>query len=452
VDALEKLGEKPINLKVKVISEIPIKCGLNSSGAFAAAFSTAFYLLKGEISQADIQEWRALVRNNNIQSLKDDENFMKVFKLAYLIDKEIQGNTSGIGPFASLIGSPEGKPFMYFRYVPVLNYKYFTSVDTKRIENNIDIFDKFYAFYVKKSIKDSKPTSTSPGSFLILVYSGIQSETSEAFSAYNDKLASFNTTIIQLSSKLRNNLDGTSNQIQLDINNEFYLVSPLRTYLVLEDDDTTRNYLDSRFMGILGGYALAGIGEFEKDPTSPEVFALMGQYHDLLKTLELSSQKIDKLKRIIDSKSEEYLEEHPEKRERGEAGVGVKLTGSGGGGDLIIWGKGNSNYYSKYIKAAICKRGKNKTLNAIHFDSIAHLKLFPNSPWAEGVTVIKIGGITVIKLTEEDKENKTTIQNKEKNISKNRKDANIEEKEQITGEKEDNDTEYFKGFEKQEKE
>jgi len=93
-----------------VLMQVPPRCGLNSSGAFSAGVSVILGMLKSYISEEKVNVWQ---KTPDLSDLKKDKEFNKIFEIAWEIDHTIQNGSSGIGPFASLIGVRD-EPIVYF--------------------------------------------------------------------------------------------------------------------------------------------------------------------------------------------------------------------------------------------------------------------------------------------------------------------------------------------------
>ena len=102
--------------KLKIWFQIPPKCGLNSSGAIAAALAGLLQILESEEDKREIlikkiNNWG----NKSIEELKRDATFKAVFHKAWILDDCSHNfSSSGTGPFSSLVGSPNGDLLLYF--------------------------------------------------------------------------------------------------------------------------------------------------------------------------------------------------------------------------------------------------------------------------------------------------------------------------------------------------
>ena len=95
---------------ISVVSEIPPDCGLNSSGALSAALSTAICLSNKYINSETLNMWS---KKEKMKDYQNDPHFMNVFRLAWGFDTILQQQSSGCGPYSSLVGSPSTEPLVY---------------------------------------------------------------------------------------------------------------------------------------------------------------------------------------------------------------------------------------------------------------------------------------------------------------------------------------------------
>jgi len=76
--------------------------GLNSSGAMAAAFACAIYILGGKLAVDEAAEWQSQATGILLQN----KTFNQVFRLAWKLDAAISGGySSGAAVLASMIGA-----------------------------------------------------------------------------------------------------------------------------------------------------------------------------------------------------------------------------------------------------------------------------------------------------------------------------------------------------------
>jgi mevalonate kinase len=102
--------------KIKIWFQVPPKCGLNSSGAISTALAGLLQILECEKAKRGaimkkINTWG----NKPIEELKEDKIFNAIFRKAWILDDCSHNfSSSGMGPFSSLVGSPNGDLILYF--------------------------------------------------------------------------------------------------------------------------------------------------------------------------------------------------------------------------------------------------------------------------------------------------------------------------------------------------
>ncbi|MFH0912311.1 MAG: hypothetical protein V1807_01495 [Patescibacteria group bacterium] len=94
-----KITSKDVGFDIYGISELPISCGLNASGAFSAALATVFFVSLGELTPNEVCGWQKVAPSK----LCLDSKFNKVFRLAWKINSILHGKVySTIRTFAPL--------------------------------------------------------------------------------------------------------------------------------------------------------------------------------------------------------------------------------------------------------------------------------------------------------------------------------------------------------------
>lgn len=106
---LDEVLDDRFGFSIKVRSDIPPSCGLNSSGAFSAALSACANLITNRVSHVGMKTWK----DRSLPSLLRDKEFGRVFRLAIRFEQDIHKYTSGCGPFVSLVGAPDQLPVVY---------------------------------------------------------------------------------------------------------------------------------------------------------------------------------------------------------------------------------------------------------------------------------------------------------------------------------------------------
>jgi len=301
IDQKEQLQELIENLfkeesiepkyNVFIIMQIPPRCGLNSSGAFSAGISVCLGLLKGYLTQEKINSWQS---NKNLSTLKEDKEFRKTFEIAWEIDRAIQGRSSGIGPFVSLIGV-RGEPIIYF------------------LEKNGDKDKKreWFACLLSELHSDIEWLKEAP---IALIYSGKIAFTKEALEKIEDESYKASYPISIFSKQLLSKLPIIDKKLDS-------LATPLKSVLNAAKKrkiEIITEYILDRVYSVLGGFALICISNFS--PNNNYATEMMNVYQSVLSSLGISTNEIDEI-------CKNFQEEN----------IGAKLTGSGGGGDVVVF-------------------------------------------------------------------------------------------------------------------
>lgn len=101
--------------KIKVWLEVIPKCGLNSSGALAASLSSLLYMVENHIGEEQLAIILKDFSSRSVRELKANSTFMRIFKTAWILDDCFHDfQSSGAGPFSSIVGSAQGELLAYF--------------------------------------------------------------------------------------------------------------------------------------------------------------------------------------------------------------------------------------------------------------------------------------------------------------------------------------------------
>ncbi len=298
INKLEKLFEKHdlnAGYDIKAISDFPPECGLNSSGSLASGISVGINILEKRITPFELKNWNNL---KSLRKLKKNKCFNKIFKLSWEIDEIIQTKSSGIGPFASLVGTKNGEPIIY-----ILG----KDVDIQSIIDN----ENYYAFYLSEL--NNKSQKRFSENIFSLMYSNQKSKTEEALKKM-EKITSRSSDYAR---------EFTDKLMQIDFNPKL-INPPLSHLLELERNECNtklpNEYFNNKINGILGGYSLIAIGNFLSSPMGTKIEQLMNVYQSVLSYSGVSTNNIDAI-------CNRFFENE----------IGAKLTGSGGGGDILLF-------------------------------------------------------------------------------------------------------------------
>jgi mevalonate kinase len=295
------------NYEITIVSDVPPACGLNSSGALSAALSTAIHLLNEKITIKDVDNWQKI---DKLGSLRTNEKFGMVFKLAWEIDNRIQKYendnrngtflwSSGVGPFASLVGSPKGDPIMYIRKKGGDSYfgVYLSDLAVKKFGSENRWNDKFLKY------------------LFAVIYSGNKSMTGQVFG----KQQRITEEIYQPVSEF------VSFVGKFDLDPDM-LSPPLKSVIDGRYNETPESYMDRKAYETLGGYSMIAISDLITDKPR-HIKNMMNIYQIILHGWRLSSREIDEICHEFHKK-----------------GFGAKLTGSGQGGCVVIFSHESSRH------------------------------------------------------------------------------------------------------------
>ena len=299
------------------LMQVPPRCGLDSSGAFSAGVSVILGMLMGYISEEKVWEWQ----NSNLSELKKDEEFNKTFEIAWEIDQTIQKGSSGIGPFISLIGVRD-EPVVYFL-----------------VENEERAKREWFAYLLSELYGEDeiKWLKKAP---IALIYSGETALTRESLDKLRSSSYNASQNILPFSKRLlkRQEIFEKIKEIatplqsvlisEINKNREQYIrtarinIDELIRELGKENRKyNISDYILSRVLSILGGFSLICISNFKTSSDKEYVVKMMNVYQWVLDSLNLSTPKINEICRVFQK----------------ENGIGAKLTGSGCGGDVVVF-------------------------------------------------------------------------------------------------------------------
>jgi len=308
------LKERNFGLIISTISEIPIGCGLNTSGAFAVALATAILLLNKKLSLQDIVNFQ----KTPISQLSQNENFDKVFRLAWKIECILHGDISS--------GTTAFTPFIFGDY-PVVYFseKRGGAFDDlapgcrfpKNIAGQYDVLDKI--FYQGISFNELFKFKTLP-SWPIdfgLIYSGDVRTTATTNIAVEEV-----RDILKDCSFLNQKIFGK--YLENKPYPDFYNIGLEKEWRKLWD-----KYIDALNVAVLE--TLNAFGVILKEGLTTEgikkFFRAINSQHLILKVINLSSPILDYIGDFIQKEV---------KRLKDEYGAGCKLLGSGKKGDILF--------------------------------------------------------------------------------------------------------------------
>lgn len=311
--------------KLKIWFQIPPKCGLNSSGAIAAALAGLLQILESEedrrkILIKKINNWG----NKSIEELKRDATFKAVFHKAWILDDCSHNfSSSGTGPFSSLVGSPNGDLLLYFT-----QKKGFDSVhsinrlskgdaelrpdDFEQVQEKIGKIDWWgKKLPLKHKMKESLG--------MALIYCGSPKDTGNILAdlekRYKVPVKQFETLFSELFPE--KTLKRPTN-----------LARPITDFLkdYPEPPLDTEYYAKSTFndsLGLLSWILVQILDRGNLKELAHHIIAI----NTFLDFYGVFTKELDKLYKAI---------------KKMNPNVGIKLTGAGGGGDLVVLGDRDS--------------------------------------------------------------------------------------------------------------
>lgn len=305
-----KTGSKDF-FRIKIWCEIPPSVGLNSSGAISACLALLLHALENKLGIEQINEIINDWRKKDVFQLKEDKTFNDVFRKAWLFDDYFHNfSSSGAGPFSSLVNSEEEKELLLY----LTDEKgYGTKHPIKRAklsyESHLGVLSRINFCGKRIGLPDKFRRSVST----LILYCGKPKATQEVL-AELDKWHQMNlerarVQVVELLTK--------------DSLEDLIIADPLKEFLHFEEPNIdAERYPRKVFLQGLGLVSwrmlfniLAGeVNSFLKT---------VGDNHRFLEFYGVFSDEMDELRRRVRNINEK---------------VEVKLTGAGGGGDLVVFG------------------------------------------------------------------------------------------------------------------
>lgn len=318
---------------LKIWSEIPPRVGLNSSGAMGACFSVLLGLLEEGLSVDEVKAVLSSWREKKVEELKRDCTFLDMFKRAWMFDDVFHDfSSSGAGPISSLLNTFDGKELIL----------YFSEKKGYGSRHPLQRSGQSYTNHLSK-VREINFCATRIGLHsefkddfgVCAVYSGIRKVGTGGVLRKVSRWHSID--IAQMANMI-------SSLFELEKFEDFQVAEPLFDFLNREgqevDCDKVPREAFSRCLGMVSWRMLLSI--LNGDLAS--FYHLVRDNHALLKYYGVFTTGLRKLKREI----RDNIDEH----------VWIKLTGAGGGGDLIVF----------WEKNAIETIG-NKVGNRLHFST-----------------------------------------------------------------------------------
>jgi len=317
-----KKQKMPECFLIKVWSEIPSRCGLNQSGAALAAIASIMQVLEVQESEREslirkINKWE----KSPIQMLKRDPVFRDVFTKSWVMDSCAHNFFGdGAAPLSSLLGSPNGDLLLHFTERKTFDLDYsdgqlssspsdLQSEEILRIEEKIKTIDWWgKRIPIREDLKDWLA--------IALVYCGIPADTAKIL----PRLEKIHRTPLEDFRSLFSDLFPEVKQ-------------PARLDRPMSD-----------FIGEYNGHK-PGTKSFLKAVFRESLGLLSWEFVDILKQGDVTRllNHVIAIHKFMDFYGvvPEELSKHL-KAVKEESNIGVKLTGAGGGGDLVVFGESDS--------------------------------------------------------------------------------------------------------------
>jgi mevalonate kinase/nucleoside phosphorylase len=299
----------PNGIMAETISDIPTMSGLGSSGAFCAATSLAVHVLVKPEMVNLIERWQ----QQPLKSVISTPEFESVFQLAWDLEKILHGASSGCGPFASLAGSPDSLPLVY-SVLDDRNHKIFARRMSELFENDVEL--------LLNTLWDE--------SGFAIVFSGQERGRSEQ-------------AIIgarEIASKIEHGLHRMKRQIaRAELNGD----APVE-FTQLIDLETAKRKSSADLWDTFGLIFIGSITNLLSGDVM-DLKRMVNLAQSLLSFLMVSTSEIDKFALACNS----------------QYGTACKITGSGKGGDVLLFGEKPS------VKA--CVESLVQEPRALHFAS-----------------------------------------------------------------------------------
>ncbi len=301
-------------LRIHSLSEVPFGSGLSASGAFASALAVALLLANGKLQSAEIAEWSSLRTPLLPQNRAFDKTFRLAWKIATLLH---DGISTGSTAFSALIGSVY--PLVY--YSERRGGLTLTSEDPRvplNVRENYQLLDRlFYGGIKLDELFGWKDQPTWPVD-CYLIYSG-----KRGGGRLTKSVGEIDDTLAEIGAMLDRSFGFTKSEP-----NAF---TPLFYQLFQKEgpEGMRMNYLGTPAVLVL--QVLYGLREiFELGSSERSIHNLLealNWFHDSMKFLGRWTPEIDSMTSTLRTRLPESL---------GIDEVGVKMTGSGRGGDLLV--------------------------------------------------------------------------------------------------------------------
>jgi len=307
---------------IKILSEIPSRCGLNGSGAALSAIASILQIL--EVQEC---ERRSLIKKINnwgktpIPVLKRDPVFRAAFNKSWIMDSCAHNFLGdGAAPLSSLVGSFNGDLLLHLTEEKTFDLDYpngqlsrspsdLQPKELLRIEERIKTVDWWgKRLPIREDLKDWLA--------IALVYCGIPADTAKIL----PRLESIHRTPVEDFRSLFSDLFP-------EAKTSTRLARPMSDFIsgYNEHKLDTKLFLKTVFRESLGLLSWELVSILKQG----DVTKLLNHIIAIHKFMDFYGVVPEELSKHIKAIKE-------------ESNVGVKLTGAGGGGDLVVFGESDS--------------------------------------------------------------------------------------------------------------
>ncbi len=320
--------------KFQVWCDIPSRTGLNSSGAISVCMSILLYAMENgyEDNEEELAKIVDTLIHMEYPDLLNSQQFIDIFRLSWLFDDLFHNNSSsGAGPFSSFLATSKdgGELLLYCSARKGYGSSYPIRRTTKEFEAGLEELKEIPIFVKRLKI----PESFKDNYALSIIYSGTDKGTGSVLADLEKWLIMSPESVWPIF-----RCEGLQN-------NEFYnaVISSSTWNDILIQSKNTEDpdkYPRSAYSICLGMISL----RIMENLLSEDYRSLMelirennyllkvyGVYHPALWDLEISIYGL--------------IVENGEKAARPKGAIGlplaIKLTGAGGGGNLLVFGKWN---------------------------------------------------------------------------------------------------------------
>jgi len=300
VEAVKEQHLRFLPAEIVLLSEAPPGRGANWSGAFSAAIALSLYLLQGENvpAQLDPHNWRSTT-----QIPKRDQEIEKLFRIALRIECASHSLASGYGPACSLIPAL-GKLFLYKGFI---DPRFATAGGDPR--RNLSFSLCHWDTY-QQQLATGKRYQPSDLYDILIVDSGRSKSTSDSIGRVRGMEED------NLAQDLINLLANDPNQ-SADV---------LAKSASLSDQILRARRIGLTTLSVSSGLAIKTLRDCCGGIEDPRAtLRVVSSIDRVLQRLGLSFVELDALREDLGEKLQQQR-------------LAVKLTGGGGGGDMVIWG------------------------------------------------------------------------------------------------------------------